>query len=61
MSNHVARDDEVDICQNMPILIYDLEESLEMFQCFCFIKREKLCNFDYKVRTMTFIRRVTDS
>jgi hypothetical protein len=36
VSNHVARDDEVDICQNMPILIYDLEESLEMFQCFCF-------------------------
>ena len=26
-----------------------------------FIKREKLCNFDYKVRTMTVIRRVTDS
>ena len=26
-----------------------------------FIKREKLCNFDYKVRTMTVNRRVTDS
>ena len=32
MSNHVARDDEFDICLNMPIVIYDLEESFEMFQ-----------------------------
>ena len=37
MSNHVARDDEVDICLNMPIVIYDLEESFEMFQYNIFV------------------------
>jgi len=37
VSNHVARDDEVDICLNMPIVIYDLEESFEMFQYNIFV------------------------